>query len=198
MSPEQRIESILAAARAVFIEKGFAAARIEDVAARAGIAKGTVYLHFDSKEALFKALISSIADTPIGHIEAAAADPDRPSADLLRHAVRVIRDEVLGTDRRLVLRLMLTEGHHFPEVAAFYHDHVIARAMAVLRGIVERGVARGEFARDSLARFPQLFAAPLLLAVMWEGLFDRREPLDVDGLLAAHADLLLHGLGARA
>lgn len=197
MAPQERAETILEAARAVFIEKGFAAARIEDVAARAGIAKGTVYLYFDGKEALFKALIRSVTGPPIGRMEALLEDDGLASADLLARVLRIIRSEILGTERRHVLRLLLTEGHNFPEIAAFYHDEVIARAMRLLRGIVERGVARGEFARDTLARFPQLFAAPMLLAVMWEGLFGRNDPLDVEGLMQAHLDLMLHGLEAN-
>lgn len=196
MAPEKRIETILEAARAVFIEKGFAAARIEDVAARAGIAKGTVYLHFDSKEGLFKALIKSITTPPIGRMETLLQDDSLASTELLHRFLGILRSEILGTERRFVLRLLLTEGHNFPEIAAFYHDEVLARVIPLLRGIVERGVERGEFARDTLARFPQLFAAPMLLAVMWEGLFGRTDPLDVDGLMQAHLDLLLHGLGA--
>jgi AcrR family transcriptional regulator len=197
MTPEQRTETILEAAREVFLAKGFAAARVEDVSARAGIAKGTIYLHFDSKEALFKALIASLVTPPLGHMELLLQDDGPPSAELLRRAVEIIRSEILQTERRFVLRLLMTEGHNFPDIAAFYHDAVVARAMRLLRGIVERGVARGEFASDTLARFPQLFAAPMLLAVMWEGLFGARDPLDVDGLLQAHLDLVLRGIEAR-
>lgn len=197
MTAEERAETILVAARQVFLEKGFAAARMDDVAARAGIAKGTVYLHFEGKEALFKALITSVVTQPIGRMESLFADDGRSGAELLREALRILRHEILETDRRFVLRLILTEGHNFPEIAAFYHDQVVARAMRLLRAVVGRGVERGEFARDTLARFPQLFAAPMLLAVMWEGLFGDRDPLDVKGLMEAHLEVLLHGLEAK-
>lgn len=195
-TPEKRTEEILGAAREVFIEKGFAAARVEDVAARAGVAKGTIYLHFESKEALFKALIQSTAEAPSHHMQALLDHEDLPSSELLRRALAILRDEVLGTDRRLVLWLVLTEGRNFPDVAAFYHDEVIERIVRLLRAIVERGLARGEFASDALARFPQLFTAPMLMAIVWEGLFGKRSPLDVDGLLQAHLDVMLHGIEA--
>jgi AcrR family transcriptional regulator len=197
LSPQERRDAILSAARDTFIDKGFAAARIEDVAACAGIAKGTVYLHFDSKEALFKALIESIADAPMNRMQALLRDDVLSSAELLRRIVGTVRDEILKTERRHVLRLLLTEGHRFPEIAELHYERVVRRAMQLLRRIVARGIARGEFGRDALERFPQLFAAPLLLAVIWEGLFGARDPLDVDGLLDAHLDLLLHGLGTR-
>lgn len=197
MSPEDRMTTILDAAREVFIERGFAAARIEDVAARAGIAKGTVYLHFDSKEALFKALIASVVAPALGEMEAVMRDDAIRSSEILRRVLTVIRDDVLATERRQVLRLILTEGHRFPDIAAYYHEHVIARAMTLLRAIVARGIERGEFARDTLARFPQLFAAPLLLAVTWDALFEQFEHLDAGAMLDAHFDLMIHGLGAE-
>lgn len=196
MTPEERTETILDAARAVFLEKGFAAARVEDVARRAGIAKGTVYLHFNSKEALFKALIRSTAASPIGHIRTLLEDEERSSAELLRLVTGVISTELLGTERRLVLRLLITEGPRFPDIATFHHEEVVSRAMTLLRSIVSRGIARGEFDSDALERFPQLFAAPMLLAIIWEALFAERDPLDVDAMLEAHLELVLRGMGA--
>ena len=191
------MEEILRAAAEAFTEKGFASARIEDVAQRAGIAKGTVYLHFASKEALFKALIETLVAPSVGHMEELMGDDSIPSAELLRRVLGVVRGEILGTDRRRVVRLVITEGHRFPDIARLYHDKVIGRAMNLLRRIVERGIARGEFAHDELSRFPQLFAAPLVVAVVWQDLFEPRESLDADAMLDAHLELMLRGLGAE-
>ncbi len=196
-APDKRAEAILEAAREVFLERGFAAARVEDVAHRAGVAKGTVYLHFDSKQALFKALIASVAAPPLGRMEALLRDETHSSADLLRLATETLLTQILETDRRLILRLLLTEGPRFPDVAAYHHDEVVVRAMALLRAIVERGIARGEFDDDTLARFPQLFAAPMLMTVIWESLFGTRDPLDVRGMLEGHLELLLRGMERR-
>ncbi|SKA05950.1 TetR/AcrR family transcriptional regulator [Consotaella salsifontis] len=197
ISPDERVQAILEAACAVFLEKGFANARVEDVAARAGIAKGTVYLHFASKEALFEALISSLALPPLDGLTALLADETGSSADLLRRAIGIFKDGVLASERRHVLRLLLTEGPRFPAIARFHHDHVVSRAIPMLRAVVARGVERGEFATDALARFPHLFVSPMLLALVWEALFSDIETLDVDGLMNAHLELILRAMEPR-
>lgn len=167
---------------------------MEDVAREAGIAKGTVYLHFDNKEALFKALIRSATAAPIGRIEELLESYEGSTEALLRTMLDVIKREILETDRRLVVQLVLTEGHRFPEVADFYYAAVVSRAIGFLRAIIERGVARGEFADNALVRFPQLVIAPFLVAVMWQGLFEQRAALDADGMIRAHLDLLMRAL----
>lgn len=193
---EERFETILKAALATFTEKGFTAARIEDVARAAGVAKGTVYLYVDSKEALLKALIGSLTAPPLGELES-LVDGHRGSAeDLLRLTLATIRSEILETDRRLIVRLVLTEAHRFPEIAAYYHEHVVGRAMAFLGTIVRRGVEAGEFVDDAPARFPQLIIAPFLLAVVWQELFASLAPLDAAAMLDAHVDLLIAGMKA--
>src|SRR5690606_8680150 len=112
----------------------------------------------------------------------------------LREAVGVVERELLATDRKLVVRLIIREGHRFHEISGFYYEEVIARVMRLIRRIAERGQARGEFTHDALARFPQLAAGPFLLAVVWDGLFADRDPLDLAGLLQAHVDVLVRGL----
>jgi len=168
---------LLETACAVFVEKGFAAARMEDVAARAGIAKGTVYLHIAGQEALLKARITSVTAPPIGRMEAVLNGDSLSSADVLRRVLRIIRREILATDRRPVLRPLLTEAHNFPDLAGYYHDQVVARG--------------------SLACAPQLFMTPMVMAVLWDELFGGRAPLDVDRLFQAHLDMILHGLEAK-
>jgi hypothetical protein len=100
------------------------------------------------------------------------------------------------TDRKLVIRLVLTEGSRFPKIAAFYHREVIAKGLALIRRVAERGLARGELASDAIEKFPHLVFAPVLLSVIWDGVFSRIEPLDVEGLLAAHRKVLI-GSGNR-
>jgi hypothetical protein len=105
-----------------------------------------------------------------------------------------LREEVLGTRRREIVRLILSEGGRFPEIAAVYHREVLSRGMRLLRRIAERAVERGEFRSDELARFPQLAMAPALLAILWTNLFNRFDPLDVEGMLEAHIRLLMRAL----
>lgn len=194
---EDRRKAILAAALAVFSEGGFAQARLDDVARKAGIAKGTVYLYFPTKEALFEELIRSAVNPVLTTLEALSHAPDVPFTVLLEKLFGLFRAEVLGTDRRLVLRLLLSEGARFPEVAAFYHREVLSKGIGLMRQVARRAADKGELPSDAVARFPHLVMAPLLLSILWDGLFGRFEPLDVEGLLAAHRDVLTAKPGRR-
>jgi AcrR family transcriptional regulator len=196
---EARTRALLAAALDVFLERGFESARLDEVAQRAGVAKGTLYLYFPSKEALFEALIGSLIASPFKAAGEAMLKQDVPSEVMLRDLLNFAKTEILGTKRKDVARLIISEAGRFPELAAFYHREVVSRGMAVVRAIVERGVQRGEFSSDAAARFPQLAVAPLLVAIVWTGLFDRIQKLDASGLIDAHADLLIAGLkGSKA
>lgn len=191
---EARIKGMLDAAMDVFLERGFGAAKLDEVAARAGVAKGTLYLYFASKEALFEELIRSLLASPFQAAGEAMLKQDVPAETMLRGLIAFAKTEILGTRRKDIARLVISEAGRFPDLAAFYHREVISRGMSAVRAIVERGVARGEFTSDAAARFPQLVAAPLLVAIVWTGVFDRVDKLDTDGLLDAHADLLIRGL----
>ena len=184
-----RREAILAAALDEFSARGFAAARLDDVARRAGVAKGTIYLHFRDKEALFQELIRSVIGPLIARFEASAAI-DLPARVIAERIVDMFVREVYGTRRKDVIRLIIAEGPRFPKLAEFYYREVIARIIAVVRGLLRRAAERGEIPADTLARFPQLLVAPGLMAIIWNGLFDRFEPLDVAALMRAHLDLL--------
>jgi AcrR family transcriptional regulator len=190
LHPAARKQAILDAALSVFAERGFEAARLEDVAARAGIAKGTLYLHFSDKEALFEELIRSAVAPIMDQVTQLAAAPDVPATVLLDAFFTRFAQEVLGTKRKLLLRLLISEGPRFPAVARFYHREVVSRGLALMRTIAERAARNGEFATDAPARFPQLIVAPLILSVVWDGLFAAIEPLDAPGLLRAHRQLL--------
>ena len=185
----RRRMAILAAGLDLFAEKGFAATRLEVVAARAGIAKGTIYLHFKDKQDLFQSILLSEAAPLIGRIEV-LAQVDAPIDKVLGLIFEVFRTEVIGTRRVEIMRLILTEGARFPQITAFHHREVISRVLSVLRALLARAAARGEIASDAAARFPHLVVAPLLMSVIWQGLFASLEPLDTKALLDAHLDLL--------
>lgn len=190
MSPERRRQAILDAALAVFSEQGFASARLDDVATRAGVAKGTLYLYFPSKEILFEELVRNAVAPVLEQVQAAAGQPDVPIRVLLGQFFQLFRRDVLGTDRKLIIRLILAEGARFPRIAEFYHREIVSRAMALMRQVAARAYDRGELSSDAAARFPQLVMAPLLLSVIWDGLFNRFEPLDFEKLLEAHLEVL--------
>jgi AcrR family transcriptional regulator len=185
----ERREAILAAALAEFSARGFEATRLDDVAARAKIAKGTIYLYFRDKESLFQELIRAMLTPLVGAIEALGA-ADMPLAVLADRLVDVFVREVYETPRKDVVRLMITEGRRFPKVAEFYYREVLSHIMAAVRSIIRRAAARGEVPAE-LIDFPQILVAPGLVAIIWSGLFERFEPLDVRAMMKTHVALIL-------
>ena len=188
--PEERRAEILAAALALFSERGFAATRIEDVAARAGIAKGTVYLHFPDKEALFTSLASGMASPILERMEAMAAHDDMPGRLVITGLYALAQQEILGTERRHMLRLLMSEGHYFPTVAEFYHRNLLSVGLGLLRRVLERAARRGELRNPGLAAVPQIVFAPILMSVIWTSLFEPYEHLDTGLLFETFVDTL--------
>lgn len=185
----ERRDAILAAALDEFSSRGFEAARLDDVARRAGVAKGTIYLYFRDKESLFQELIRAMLTPLVGTIEA-MGQADVPLAVLADRIVELFVSEVYETRRKDVVRLMISEGRRFPKLAEFYYREVLSRIIAAVRSLLRRAAARGEVPED-LADFPQIIAAPGLVAIIWSGLFERFEPLDVRRMMKTHLDLLL-------
>lgn len=185
----ERREAIIAAGLEEFIARGFAATRLDDVARRAGVAKGTIYLHFEDKEALFQELIRS-AVAPV--IDRLAAPPaaGRSAREMFESFAETVAHDVVATRRGDILRLFITEGSRFPALAEFYYREVVARGMAGMRALIQYGITRGEIRNQALAQFPQLMVAPAIAAVIWHGLFERLSPLDTAAMLRVHIDLI--------
>jgi AcrR family transcriptional regulator len=191
---EKRRAAILAAALEEFAARGFADTRLDDVARRARIAKGTIYLYFRDKESLFQELVRAMLSPLVGTIEAAPLR-DLPIRAVAEMIIDVFVNEIYGTRRKDVIRLIIAEGPRFPKLAEVYYREVIARVLPVIRARLELAVERGELPHDALARFPQLLVAPALVAIIWNGLFGRLAPLDIRDLMRAHLDVLF---GARS
>jgi AcrR family transcriptional regulator len=186
----ERRNAILKAALDEFSERGFAAARLDDVARRAGVAKGTIYLYFKDKEALFQELVRFQIGPVVGALEAVLAS-DLPLKVIVDNALDIFVREIYGTHRKQVLRLIISEGPRFPALAEFYYREVLAHILKAVRARLARAVERGEIEGDELVRFPQLLGAPGIVAIVWSGLFDRFEPLDVRAMVRAYFDRLL-------
>jgi len=184
----ERRDAILAAALDEFSSRGFEAARLEDVARRAGIAKGTIYLYFRDKETLFQELIRTMLTPLVGTIEALGA-ADIPLPDLAGRIVDLFVEQVYETRRKDVVRLMISEGRRFPKLAEFYYREVLSRIIAAVRSLLRRAAARGEVPAG-LADYPQIIAAPGLVAIIWSGLFERFEPIDVRAMMKTHFEML--------
>lgn len=189
----ERRQQILAAALDEFSANGFAATRLDDVAKRAGVAKGTIYLYFKDKEALFQELLRAQIGPVIGTLEkllATDAAKALPVRELALRVVELFAEQVLHTRRRDIVRLILTEGPRFPALAEFYYREVISRGMTALRNRMQQAVNAGELRSDALVRFPQLMVAPGLVALIWRSTFEQYEPLDVKAFMRAHIDSL--------
>jgi AcrR family transcriptional regulator len=189
---EARRAAILAAALEEFSARGYEGARLEDVAKRAAIAKGTIYLYFADKEALFQELVRSMVNPILGMLEQTRAI-DIPARALVELLIETFLREIYGTRRKDIIRLIFSEGPRFPAIAEFYHREVISRILGFVRPMLARAVKRGELPDDTFVRFPQLLIAPGLVGILWSGLFEKFEPLDVAAMMRAHVNVIFAG-----
>lgn len=172
-----------------FIARGFTATRLDDIAKRAGVAKGTIYLHFKDKESMFEELIRTALVPMIGRLHALPPIGGSVRDAIEGFAQNFIR-EVATTRRADIVRLIVAEGPRFPAVADFYYREVVSRGLAGMRALIELGIARGEIRQKNLARFPQIMVAPALIAVIWQSLFSKHAPLDAIDMFRVHLDLI--------
>lgn len=195
LAPAERLPQILDAALQEFAERGYAGARMAAVAERAGVAKGLIYHYIPSKAELFKAVVRGCCAPVFDEASRMVGSFDGPRAELLRGLIGYAYSHIAGNAReRVLLRLLLAEGKRFPELTEFYHEEVLARSAALLRVVVESGVARGEFRPTALVAAPHALMGPAIFATVWKLLFGDRHALDLGTLREAHLDLVLHGL----
>lgn len=189
---EARPREIVDAALTVFGERGFAAARLEDVAAQAGVSKGTLYLYFPNKEELFKAVVREAILPNLDMAERLLAGAQGPSFAVLETLLTLFATRILKSRAGAIPKLIIAEAGNFPDLARFYYDEVIRRAFALLAAVLERGVARGEFRPVDVESTVRLIVAPMLMSALWRSSFEALEgrPPDVAALLAAHLDAL--------
>src|SRR3954452_10436260 len=185
----ERRQAIIDAAMEEFIARGFAATRLDDIAKRADVAKGTIYLHFKDKESMFEELIR----TAIVPLVARMQGPP-PASGTVRDLVEAFAlnfiKEIATTRRGDIVRLIVAEGPRFPAIADFYYREVVSKGLAGMRAMIELGIARGEIKNANLAKFPQIMVAPALIAVIWQSLFAKHAPLDAVEMFRTHLDLI--------
>lgn len=194
---EARPQEMTQAALALFVSKGYAATRLEDIARLAGVSKGTLYLYFDSKEALFEAVIREGILPVLDGGEAMMANYQGSAADLVRTLLFTWWNNVGSTPLAGVIKLMISEAGNFPAVASYYHDNVIVRGRRLLSEALQRGVANGEFRAIDIPMAIEVIFSPLLMLVLMRYSLT---PCYPDGLpdprayLECHVGLLLDGL----
>jgi len=196
---DARPGEIVAAALEVFAEKGFAAARLDDIAARAGVSKGALYLYFETKQDLFEAVVRDAVSPNIAMVEAAAATLDLPftqvSRLLLARAADLLSSSAVGP----VAKMVIAESRNFPDLARVWHDAVVSRVLGILTGLIVRAQARGEI-RPGDPRFHALaLIGPLLMGVLWREVLVPvgAEPIDIRALAQQHVETALNGLLAE-
>ena len=199
---DARPAELLAAALDLFVEKGFAATRAEEVAKRAGVSKGTLFLYFSSKEELFKAVVRKNLSTRYAEWGQELDSYEGSSADMLRHCVATWWEHVGSTKISGISKLMMSEAGNFPELAAFYQKEVVEPGSALIRRVLQRGMDSGEFRSIDPQYGVYAVLAPLLYLAHWKHSFgtccDAGAQLVPQEYLSAQIDNILFGLNARA
>ena len=193
---EARPGEIVAAALAVFAEKGFAAARLDDIAARAGVSKGALYLYFETKQDLFAAVVRDAVSPNLAAVEALASGVDLPFAQVARMLLGRAADLMIASPVGPVAKMVIAESRNFPELARVWHDEVVARMLGVLTGLIERAQARGEL-RPGEPRYHALsMIGPLLMGLLWREVLEPAgaRPIDLRALAQQHIETVLGGL----
>ena len=187
---EDRPQEITEAAFAAFADKGFAATKVEDVARRAGVSKGLLYLYFKTKEELFKAVIRSGVTPRLDELTRTLDSSELDAEAFIRGPLLAFMKRLPGSPASVVIRLMISEAPKHPDLVEYYWDNVASRGLGALRRILERGVANGEFRESAVNELPQLFVAPVMMSIVWGIVFSDRS-LDTDKLIETHIDMIL-------
>ena len=193
---QARPAELTCAALELFVERGYAATRLEDIAKRAGVSKGTLYLYFDSKEMLFKTVVREGLVPALERGERMLDEHRGSAAQLLRELVQGWWELIGNSPFGGIPKLMLSECRNFPELGRFYFDEVISRGYRLLGRVAQRGMDRGEFRRLDLDYVTRLVIAPVVLMAVWRHSFDFCDShrLDAQRYLDHHLDLVLNGL----
>lgn len=187
---EERPDEIAEAAFDVFSEHGYAGARVDDVAKRAGVSKGLLYLYFRTKEELFKAVVMRVISPKMDALIERLSASEQSAEQLLRGPLQQFMQQLPRSRARVVIKLMISDGAKHPDLVDFYWETVASKGLALISSIIERGVANGEFRKTAVSEQPQLVVAPMIVATVWRIIFADRS-LDTDQLVSTHIDMLV-------
>jgi AcrR family transcriptional regulator len=198
---EARPGELLDAALDLFVEKGFAATRAEEVAARAGVSKGTLFLYFPSKDELFKAVVRENISGRFQEWNKEFEEFEGNTPDMLRYCMKIWWDRIGAGKASGITKLIMSEARNFPELAAFYHKEVVAPGQELIRRILQRGVDRGEFQVLDMDYAIFSVTAPMVFLVMMKhslgACVPQEYPLDPQRYVTSQVETLLHGLMVR-
>jgi AcrR family transcriptional regulator len=194
---EDRPAEITEAALAAFAEKGYAATRVDEVARRAGVSKGLLYLYFKTKEDLFKAVIRSFLSPRIDALISNIEQTDLSATEFIRGPFLTFAKSLPASPARILVRLMIAEGPKHPDLVEWYWENVVSRALKALRTLIERGVDSGEFRESALNEFPQLLITPVFFSMIFTIVFRKQMNLDTDRFIEAHMEMVLESIKAK-
>jgi len=193
---EDRPQEICAAALEVFAEKGFAAAKLEEIARRAGVSKGTLYLYFSDKEAIFREVVRSAIRPNIEYISSAVLGAQAPFADIVRAFLERFAENATKMPIGAVAKMVIGESRNFPELARVWHDEAASKAIGAIAELIERAQARGEVRPGDPRLYAFSLIGPMVLGALWQATLVPAggKPIDLARLAKQHAEAALTGL----
>jgi AcrR family transcriptional regulator len=195
---DARPQELTAAALEAFAQNGFAGTTIDDIAERADVAKGTIYRYFETKDALFEAVVRGYISPMLVQFDEISVDLNATASELLTRHVEQIYARLLDNPaRRVVMQILIAEGSRFPQLTTFYYNEVIAKAKQLLLSVIQRGIDTGEFRATPALQSPEVIMGPVILAAVWRMTFEQTSPLNLKHFIAAHLDIALNGLRNR-
>ena len=195
----ERPGEILEAAFTEFARNGYAATTLDQIAERAGVTKGTIYVYFENKEHLFISMVRELTKATLDTVHGMFERHEGSTASLLRALFGFIYQHIVEDRRRReVVRMLIAEAPRFPALADRYYDEILRPCLELLRAAIQRGMDRGEIRKSLIVDSPQVVIAPIALVDLWMMMFDDRQPLDLKAYFSAHLDLVLNGLLAKS
>ena len=193
---EDRPREICAAALEVFAERGFAAAKLDEIAKRAGVSKGTLYLYFKDKEDLFRAVIRDTVAPNIASIRETVEATDLPFAQIVHALLPRFAEITTKVPIGAVAKMVIGESRNFPELAKVYHDLVVSQAIGLIAGLIERGQTKGEVREGDPRLHALSLMGPMLMGILWRETLQPvgATPIDIEKLARQHAETVLQGL----
>jgi len=195
---EARPNEIIKAAFDEFEEKGFARSTLAGIAKRAGISRTTIYLYFETKEAILEAAIRGSVERAIDDVAGIARDADGDFRALFSHAIDVIYARLVEGDASTVFKILVSEGQSLPELVAFYRREILSKGENAIKALIERGIATGELSETCRSADVRVYVAPAIFAALWLRVFNQVDPLDIDAFKDAHIELVTAGLLGRS
>ena len=191
----ERPQEILEAAFVEFSRNGYATTTLDQIAERAGVTKGTIYVYFESKEHLFISMVRELMKVTLDAVHEIFSREEGTTGELLRELFGFIYQNIVEDRRRReVVRMLIAEASRFPALADRYHEEIHRPCMDMLTQVIQRGMDRGEIRRSAVTECPLVIIAPIALVDVWMMMFDERHPLDLKSYFDAHLDLVLTGL----